>query len=74
MLFRKSDGSLVEFKRYDFKSDKAYYRKVMQSLSLRDKDNIVETKQHGQKNFKTRKLKHMQAPIFQYLNLYTLMV
>jgi hypothetical protein len=50
MLFRKSDGSLVEFKRYDFKSDTAYYRKVMQVLSFRDKNNIVKTKSHEEKD------------------------
>jgi hypothetical protein len=49
MLFRRSDGTLVEFKRYDFKSDTAYYRKVMQALLLRDKDNISNTKPHEQK-------------------------
>ena len=49
MLFRRSDGTLVEFKRYDFKSDTAYYRKVMEALSLRDKENIKNTKPHEQK-------------------------
>ena len=50
MLFRKSDGSLVEFKRYDFKSDTSYYKKVTQTLSKNDKINNVETKPYDEKD------------------------
>ena len=29
MLFRTSTGSLIEVKKYDFSSDKLYYKKIM---------------------------------------------
>ena len=29
MIFRNSEGKLIEINRYDFKSDKLYYQKVM---------------------------------------------
>jgi hypothetical protein len=29
MLFRKSDGTMVEIKRYEYKNDEIYYQKIM---------------------------------------------
>ena len=29
MLFRDSNGNLIELNRYDFKNDKLYYKKLM---------------------------------------------
>lgn len=29
MLFRTSNGGLIEVKKYDFSSDKLYYKKIM---------------------------------------------
>jgi len=30
MLFRDSNGNLIELNRYDFKNDKVYYQKIME--------------------------------------------
>lgn len=35
MLFRTADGTLVELNRYDFKTDKIYYQKVMELMKKR---------------------------------------
>ena len=33
MLFRKSDGTLVEINRYDCKNDEIYYQKILDLMS-----------------------------------------
>jgi hypothetical protein len=35
MLFRTADGTLVELNRYDFKTDKIYYQKIMELMKKR---------------------------------------
>lgn len=32
MLFRNSEGKLIEIKRYDFKNDKLYYEKIFETV------------------------------------------
>jgi len=32
MIFRKSDGTLIEINRYEFKNDKIYYQKIMDCI------------------------------------------
>jgi len=39
MLFRDSNGNLVELNRYDFKTDKLYYQKIMEIKQLFTKLN-----------------------------------
>jgi hypothetical protein len=39
MLFRDSNGNLVELNRYDFKNDKLYYQKIMEIKQLFTKSN-----------------------------------
>jgi len=39
MLFRDSNGNLVELNRYDFKTDKLYYQKIMEIKQLFTKSN-----------------------------------
>jgi len=39
MLFRDSNGNLVELNRYDFKTDKLYYQKIMEVKQLFTKSN-----------------------------------
>lgn len=41
MLFRKSNGELVEINRYDYKNDKIYYQTIMEikKLFLQQKQN-----------------------------------
>lgn len=39
MLFRDSNGNLVELNRYDFKNDKLYYQKIMEIKKLFTKSN-----------------------------------
>jgi hypothetical protein len=36
MLFRNSDGKLVELNRYDFKNDRNYYKKILRLKNLID--------------------------------------
>jgi hypothetical protein len=40
MLFRKSDGTMIELNRYDFKSDVIYYQKIMELLILKHKKEL----------------------------------
>ena len=39
MLFRDSNGNLIELNRYDFKNDKLYYQKIMEIKQLFTKLN-----------------------------------
>lgn len=39
MLFRDSNGNLIELNRYDFKNDKLYYQKIMAIKHLFTKSN-----------------------------------
>jgi hypothetical protein len=39
MLFRDTNGNLVELNRYDFKTDKLYYQKIMEIKQLFTKSN-----------------------------------
>ena len=39
MLFRESNGNLIELNRYDFKNDKLYYQKIMEIKQLFTKSN-----------------------------------
>ena len=39
MLFRDSNGILIELNRYDFKNDKLYYQKIMEIKQLFTKSN-----------------------------------
>ncbi len=39
MLFRNSNGNLIELNRYDFKTDKLYYQKIMEIKQLFTKLN-----------------------------------
>lgn len=39
MLFRDSNGNLIELNRYDFKNDKLYYQKIMEIKQLFTKSN-----------------------------------
>ena len=34
MLFRDSNGNLIELNRYDFKNDKLYYQKIIEIKQL----------------------------------------
>jgi len=35
MLFRDSNGNLIELNRYDFKNDKVYYQKIMEIMEIK---------------------------------------
>ena len=39
MLFRDSNGNLIELNRYDFKNDKLYYQKIIEIKQLFTKLN-----------------------------------
>jgi hypothetical protein len=39
MLFRDSNGNLIELNKYDFKNDKAYYQKIMEIKKQFSKSN-----------------------------------
>jgi hypothetical protein len=39
MLFRDSNGNLIELNKYDFKNDKAYYQKIMEIKKQFTKSN-----------------------------------
>ena len=39
MLFRDSNGNLIELNRYDFKNDNLYYQKIMEIKQLFTKSN-----------------------------------
>ena len=39
MLFRDSNGNLIELNRYDFKNDKLYYQKIIEIKQLFNKLN-----------------------------------
>ena len=39
MLFRDSNGNLIELNRYDFKNDKVYYQKIMEIKKQFTKSN-----------------------------------
>ena len=42
MLFRDSNGNLIELNRYDFKNDKLYYQKIIEIKQLFTKLNKSE--------------------------------
>jgi hypothetical protein len=42
MLFRDSNGNLIELNRYDFKNDKVYYQKIMEIKKQFTKSNKKE--------------------------------
>ena len=42
MLFRDSNGNLIELNKYDFKNDKAYYQKIMEIKKQFTKSNKKE--------------------------------
>ena len=42
MLFRDSNGILIELNRYDFKNDKLYYQKIMEIKKQFTKSNKNE--------------------------------
>jgi hypothetical protein len=42
MLFRDSNGNLIELNRYDFKNDKVYYQKIMEIKKQFTKSNKNE--------------------------------
>jgi len=42
MLFRDSNGNLIELNRFDFKNDKLYYQKIMEIKQLFTKSNKNE--------------------------------
>lgn len=45
MLFRNSEGKLVEINRYDYKNDHIYYKKILQVK------NLVSPKEASYSNF-----------------------
>jgi hypothetical protein len=48
MIFRNSEGKLIEINRYDFKSDKLYYQKVMDLMNdIKEAKNENKTKNDG---------------------------
>lgn len=48
MIFRNSEGKLIEINRYDFKSDKLYYQKVMDLMNdIKEAKNENKTKNNG---------------------------
>jgi len=42
MLFRDSNGNLIELNRYDFKNDKLYYQKIIEIKQLFTKSNKTQ--------------------------------
>jgi hypothetical protein len=46
MLFRDSNGNLIELNRYDFKNDKLYYQKIMETKQLFTKSNKNQNYSH----------------------------
>ena len=44
MLFRKSDGTLLEINKYDYKNDHIYYNKIMSNKSLNINNNHIDKK------------------------------
>jgi len=41
MFFRKSDGTLIEINRYEFKNDKIYYQKIMDCIKDIEKNTNI---------------------------------
>jgi hypothetical protein len=41
MIFRKSDGSLIEINRYEFKNDKIYYQKIIDYVKDIEKNTNI---------------------------------
>jgi hypothetical protein len=41
MIFRKSDGTLIEINRYEFKNDKIYYQKIMDCIKDIEKNTNI---------------------------------
>jgi len=61
MLFRKSDGTMVELNRYDFKSDVIYYQKIMELLILKHKKELnnqssINTQENDSENTSITKI------------------
>ena len=54
MLFRDSNGNLIELNRYDFKNDKVYYQKIMEIKKQFTKSNKKE--QSNYSNYVIRQL------------------
>jgi hypothetical protein len=47
MIFRKSDGTLIEINRYEFKNDNVYYQKIMDYIETNGNisDDTTEIKE-----------------------------
>jgi hypothetical protein len=56
MLFRTSEGELVEIKKYDFSNDKIYYEKIMKIVNKSSKTNYntLKNKNDKQPNKKSK--------------------
>jgi len=55
MLFRASNGSLVEIVRQDFKNDRAYYKKIMSVK--RELPTVLNSQNMVNKFFKVESMK-----------------
>ena len=56
MLFRTSEGELVEIKKYDFSNDKIYYEKIIKTINKSSKTNnhTLKNKNDKQPNKKSK--------------------
>lgn len=50
MLFRASDGSLREIKKYNFKNDKLYYEKILETKKMPKLEKRFDYKNNKQTN------------------------
>ena len=56
MLFRTSEGELVEIKKYDFSNDKIYYEKILKTINKSSKthNHTLKYKNNKQPNKKSK--------------------
>lgn len=50
MLFRTSEGSLIEIKKYNFKNDKLYYEKIFEIKNIPKLEKGFDYKNYKQSN------------------------
>jgi hypothetical protein len=48
MLFRNAKGELIEINRYDYKTDKLYFKKIMELKSSLSRQHISNNKDNQQ--------------------------
>jgi hypothetical protein len=50
MLFRTSEGSMLEIKKYNFKNDKLYYEKILEIKKMPKLEKGFDYKNNKQSN------------------------